>query len=151
MPKFSIDLDPVVHSMSKKTLKLADVQGKIEKIGFDIVRFHDAADDELWQIQSGDDGDYIVALYDNDEKVVTASAKPWSVLVKNADLHIFYKQDHICKVAASQLGFQEQDLTLAKRYLPEKLAANKVLVKALLKSVDQDTSKAILSKYPELA
>lgn len=151
MPKFSIDLDNVESVVSKRSYKLSDVQDKLVKVAFDVVRFKDGAADELWQIQSADDGDYIIALYDEEEKVATASLQPWSVVIKNADLHVFYKQEHLCKVASTQLGFQESDLSLAKQYLPSKLASNKNLVKALLNSVDQDTQKSILSKYPELA
>jgi len=151
MPKFSIDLDNVSSVVSKKSYKLSDVKDKIVKIAFDVVKFKDAPADELWQIQSSDDGDYIIALYNEEDKVVTASLQPWSVLVKSADLHIFYKQEHLCKVASSLLGFQESDLSLAQQYLPKRLASNKNLVKALLNSVDRDTQKSILAKYPELS
>jgi hypothetical protein len=151
MPKFSVDLDNVKSVVSKRSYKLSDVQDKIVKIAFDVVRFQDAPADELWQIQNADDGDYIIALYDEEEKVATASLQPWSVVIKNSDLHVFYKEEHLCKVASTQLGFKESDLSLAKQYLPRKLASNKNLVKALLNSVDHDTQKSILSKYPELA
>jgi hypothetical protein len=150
MPKFSINLDNVESVVSKKSYKLSDVKDKIVKIAFDVVKFRDAPDDELWQIQSSDDGDYIIALYD-EEKIVTASFQPWSVIVKNADLHVFYKKEHLCKIAASQLGMQDKDLLLVKQYLPKKLASNKDLVQSLLKSIDRDTQKSILVKYPELA
>lgn len=151
MAKFAFNLDNVESVVSKKSYKFDDVRGNFTKVAFDIYRKNDAPDDELWQIQSSDDGDYIVALYVDEEKTATASFQPWSVMVKNADLHIFYKKEHLCKIAASQMGFKEEDLSLAKRYLPNKLSANKALVKSLLNSVDQETSKEILSKYPELA
>lgn len=153
MPKFAVDLDNVVSSISKKALKLSEVQDKIEKVAFDIVRFKDGNPEELWQVQTAEDGSsYIVALYNEEEKVAMASVQsPWSVVIANTDMHFFYKQDHLCKVASSQLGFKTNDLSLAKRYLPKKLAENTALVKALLQSVDQDTRKSILAKYPELA
>lgn len=153
MPKFAVDLDNVVSSISKKAFKLSEVQDKIEKVAFDVVRFKDGNPEELWQVQTAEDGSsYIVALYNEDEeKVATASIHPWSVVIANSDIHFFYKKDHLCKVASSQLGFKTDDLSLAKRYLPKKLSENAALVKALLKSVDQDTRKSILAKYPELA
>jgi hypothetical protein len=153
MPKFAVDLDNVVSSMSKKVFKLSEVQGKIEKVAFDVVRFKDGNPEELWQVQTAEDGSsYIVALYNEEEKVATASIQsPWSVVIANTDIHFFYKKEHLCKVASAQLGFKSDDLSLAKRYLPKKLAENTILVKSLLKSVDQDTRKSILAKYPELA
>jgi len=150
MPKFSVNYDQVVDMTSKKSYKLSDVNDKIEKIAFDVVRFKDGPQDELWQIQSTDDGDYIIAIYSDEEKISTASVQDWSVVIKNSDLHFFYKKDHICKVASKTLGFNDQDLVLAKRYLPSKLSENKNLVNSLLKSVDSNSLKNILAKYPEL-
>lgn len=151
MPTFSVDLDNLAGTLSKRSYKFLDVKDKIEKIAFDIYRFKGASVEELWQVQNTDDGDYIVALYNDDEEIVAkASVQPWSVLVKNAELHIFYKANHICKMGADQLGFKEQDLALATTYLPKKLADNKKLVNSLLNSVDSNTRSVILSKYPEL-
>jgi len=151
MPKFLVDLDQVARNMSKRAFKFADVQDKFERVAFDIFRKKDGNAEELWQVQNADDGDYIVALYnDEEEKIATASVPAWSVIVKNADFHIFYKQDYLCKVAASQLGFENTDIELAQRYLPSKLASNKNLVKALFNTVNNETRKEWLAKYPEL-
>lgn len=151
MSKFKVDLDDVAHKLDKRALKLSEVKDKIEKVAFDVVKFKDGDPTELWQIQSFDDGDYIVAMYDED-KVATASVKSiWDVVVKNAEVHIFYKQAHLCKIAAKTLGLADSDLKLVKQYLPSKLASNETLVKALINSLDYETIKTILSKYPELA
>lgn len=157
MPKFPVDLTPVADTLSKKRYKFDQVSHKFEKVAFDVYRIKNAASmDELWQVQSADDGDYIVALYNDEEESVEKVAKtaslntPWSVLSKEAELHIFYKNDHFLKLAASQFGFKDTDVTLAIRYLPQKLAENKNLVKALLKDIDPDTLKHLLVKYPEL-
>lgn len=153
MPRsLSVDLDNIIEKMSTKSYKLSDIKDKIEKVAYDVVRFVDGSPEELWQIQNTDDGDYIVALYKEEDKVATASIKNnWLVTVKNANLHVFYKQDHLLKIAASELGFGDADLNMAKRYLPQKLASNKSLVSALLKSVSDDVRTAILAKYPELS
>ncbi len=151
MSKYQFNLDNVERVVSKRSYKLSDVKDKLVKIAFDVVKFVDSPDTELWQIQSSDDGDYIIALYNEDEKIAKASLQPWSVAVKNSALHIFYKQEHLCKVASSVLGLQENDLSLVKQYLPNKLASNKNLVKALLNSIDRNTQTNILAKYPELA
>jgi hypothetical protein len=153
MKNTSVNMESLLETVSKRKLKFDSVKQDFTKVAFDIYRKNDGAADELWQIQNADDGsEYIVALYDEDERVITASVKsPWTVAVKNSDLHIFYKGAHLCKVASADLGFAESDVALAKQYLPSKLAANKNLVKSLLKSVDQVVLKSMLSKYPELA
>lgn len=153
MPKFSVDLNKVANIMANRSFKLSDVKDKIEKIAFDIFKFKGASADELWQLQDTDEGTYLVALYEDDEeKVATASIKSsWNVVVKDKSLHFFYKNDYLCCVAATDLGFQDKDLELACKYLPEKLVSNKSLSQQLLNSIEEPTRKAIAKKHPELA
>lgn len=157
MPKISLDLSGVADTLDKKRFKFSEVSHKFEKVAFDVYRLKTASDmSELWQIQNNDDGDYIVAVYNDEDEMVEKVAKtaslnsPWSVVSKNADLHIFYKNDHCVKLAASSLGFGEADTSLVVRYLPQKLAENKDLVKALMKGIDKGTLEQLLVKYPEL-
>jgi len=148
MPKFTVDLDAVAKTLDKRSIRLSEVKDKIEKVAFDVVRFRDGNPNELWQIQAGDDGsEYIVALYEPEEKIAVAAANPWSVVVKGSDLYFFYKKDYVCKVASISLGFDTSDLEMAKRYLPGKLASNPKLVTSLLKMADAP----LKTKYPELA
>ncbi len=103
----------------------------------------------MWQVQSADDGEYIVALYDGDNE---KTASPWSVLVSKtaADLQVAYKGDPIVRVAAARLGIPSGELHKIPGYLPAKLAANKRLVQALLNELPESAKKEVLSKYPEL-
>lgn len=151
MSRFSVDLTKVAADLSKRSYKFAEVSHRFEKVGFDVFRKVDGNPEELWQVESGIDGDYIVAIYDEEETVKTASAKPWTITVKQSDLHIFYKGSHLCKVAASELGLQDADLSLVKSYLPKKLASNPNLVRSLLKTLEEDNRKSIVAKYPELS
>ena len=87
MSKYSIDYSGLAK-LTKKAYRLSDVKDQLETIAFDVVRFKDGDHGaELWQVQSSDDGDYIVALYDEEEAAPvekTASKAPpsaWSVLV----------------------------------------------------------------------
>lgn len=151
MPKFSIDYSDLAK-IQKKAYRLSDVKDQLETVAFDVVRFKDGdKGSELWQVQSADDGDYIVALYDEDVEK-TASANPWGVFVtKNGSgLQISYKGDPLVSLASSKLGIPSSELHKAEQYLPEKLATNKKLVKALLSELS-DTARQVVSKrYPEL-
>src|SRR5258706_15802214 len=101
---FSIDYNELSGSIDKSSYKLSDVKDKLIKIGFDIVRFKDAPVDELWQIQSADDGDYIVAKYDAEEKIAVASLKsPWDIVVSASNiLNFFYKGQPVAKIASAK-------------------------------------------------
>lgn len=156
MPKLSINYSSLEKSM-KKTYKLSEVKDKIEKVAFDVVRFKDGDLDKLWQIQSADDGEYIVALYDTSVEEPTKKAaslqNKWEVLISEAagELNIFYGNDPVIRFGYKELGIPREELFKVKRYLPGKLASNKDLVKLLFKDMTVEAKKNILTKYPELA
>ena len=153
MPKISIDYSSLANQITKKAYRLSDVKDQLETVAFDVVRFKDGDKGaELWQVHSADDGDYLVALYD-DEQEKTASAKtPWGVLVTKtgSDLQISYKGDPLVRLSAAKLGIPSTELHKAEQYLPEKLASNKKLVKALLSELSDAARQAVAKRYPEL-
>jgi hypothetical protein len=153
MSKFSIDYSGLAQ-LTKKAYRLADVKDQLETVAFDVVRFKDGDKGaDLWQVQSADDGDYIVALYDETEETEkTASANPWSVFVtkSGSDLQIAYKGDPLVRLASSKLGIPSSELHKAEQYLPEKLATNKKLVKALLSELSEAARLEVSRRYPEL-
>lgn len=153
MNKFSVNYDELSTSVEKKVFRLADVKHRLVKVAFDIVRFKDGDDSQLWQVQSSDDGEYIVSLYSEEEAVKTAAPSDWKVVISklSGDLNFFYKGDRLVKVASSKLGLPANELDKAQGYLPQKLATNKKLVEALLKELSVTEKTDTLRKYPELA
>ena len=151
MSKFPINYLGLENSIHKKAYRLADVKDSIERVAFDVVRFKDSDEGaNLWQIQSADDGDYIVAIYQPDEDVKVVAN--WSVNINkiSGDMSIAYKGDTLVKIAYSKLGIPRSELNKAEQYLPTKLADNKKLVKFLLNELNEPTKKEVLNKYPEL-
>lgn len=150
MNKFAMDYSTLENKIYKKAYRLADVKDQLETVAFDVVRFKDGDKGaDLWQIQNAADGDYIVALYNPDEPEKTGD---WDVAVSKTagDLQISYKGDPIVRIAASKLGIPPQELPKLESYLPDRLAENKKLVKALLSELSPSAKQAILIKYPEL-
>jgi hypothetical protein len=151
MPRFGLDYTKLENKLVKRAYNLSDVKDRLETVAFDIVRFKDADKGaELWQVQSADDGNYIVALYQEEEQEKTASY--WDVMINKtaAILQVSYKGDPIIKMAASKLGVPSDEIELIPNYLPAKLAENKKLVKALLNQLSPASKQAVLNKYPEL-
>jgi hypothetical protein len=149
MAKFNIDYSTL---LTKKAYKLSDVKDQLETVAFDVVRFKDGDKGaELWEVQSADDGDYIVALYDEDESNKVAS--DWSVAIAKTagQLQISYKGDPLVKIAIAKLGIPREELGQVSQYLPEKLTSNKKLVKALLGELNAQAKQEVFKKYPELA
>jgi hypothetical protein len=155
MSKHTPDYTDLKNVVYKKIHRLADVKNQIVKVSWDIVRFKDSDKGaDLWQVQSSDDGDYIVKLYSDadDDHVKTASKNPWEVMfTKNAShLNIFYKGEPLAKIAADRLGVPASELEQVAGYLPARLESNKKLVAAMLSEVSESTKNEILRKYPEL-
>ena len=151
MKKDNINYNELDSRLNKTIYRLADVKDRLEVIGFDIVRFKDSDKSaDLWQVQSADDGDYIVAMYQPDEEEKTAAL--WDVTVSKTagNLQISYKGDPIVRIASSKLGVPASEVHKVPEYLPSKLAENKKLVKALLNELQESAKKEVLSKYPEL-
>lgn len=149
MSKNDIDYLSLENKFYKKAYKLSEVQDRLETVAFDIVRFRDGDDSaNLWKIQDADDGQYIVALYEQDD----VKTSDWDVAVSKTASHIqvSYKGDPIVKIASSKLGIPPNELYKAQSYLPNKLSENKKLVKALLNELGESAKKEVLNKYPEL-
>lgn len=151
MKKFAADLSNVESLVYKKSFKLEDVKDKIEKIGFDIVKFRDNDNGaNLWKIQQEEDGSYIVALYSQEEENIKTA--DWSVHLSKigSNIQVSYKGDPLVSINTSKLGIKEDQLKNIPSYLPERLAENKRLVKALLNQMPKSAKELALKKYPEL-
>lgn len=154
MNRYHLDYSGLADTVEKRRYKLAEVKNRIEKVAWDIVRFRDGEPTQLWQVQSADDGDYIVALYEEEIQKKEASAKTaWSAVVGTVsnDVHLFYKGDPVVRVAANRLGIDSAELDLVKRWLPNKLASNQKLVAEVLNMAEPSVRKVLIKKYPELA
>lgn len=166
MPKPSINLDLSALSNSvdqadKRVFKLSktEVNEKLTKIAFDVYKMTASVDpDELWQIQEADDGNYIVARYDNSDEedgtVKTAAIKTsWTALAQNNQLHIFYKNYPVIKLSAKQFDIKDSELPLLARTLPSKLASEegKSLRSALIQELPLHVRSDLFKLYPELA
>ena len=151
MAKFNLDYSGLANTITKKAYRLADVKDQLETVGFDIVRFRSGDKGaELWQVNHAEDGDYIVALYE--DEVLDKTASVWGVVAtKNgSDLQISYKGDPLLRMSAAKLGIPASELHQAEKYLPEKLATNKKLVKALLNQLSATAKQVVSQRYPEL-
>ena len=150
MKNYTIDYSAL---LTKKAYRRSDVEDQLETVAFDVVRFKDGDKGaELWEVQSAEDGDYIVALYDEDADTTKTSCD-WSVMItKTAGvLQISYKGDPLVRLPFTKLGIPRDEIGTVTQYLPEKLTSNKKLVKALLNELTADAKQEVFKKYPELA
>lgn len=155
MVKHQVNYESLDQVINKKTYKLSEVKDRLIKVAFDLYRLKNNDPEELWQVQNSDDGDYIVARY-NDEvekevKVAVASViSPWEVSASELDVSIFYKGYPISKISLASLGMKNEDAESITAFLPEKLASDKNLVKALVNDLNEKVKNKIIQMYPEL-
>jgi hypothetical protein len=162
MDKFSVDISDMTYDiLKKKAYRLSDVQDRIERVAFDVVRFRDNKDtDMLWKIQETSEGPVIVALYDeenSDLPSITASVSSkkndWEVLsdkIANS-VDIFYHGEPVIKIKASDVPeMSKEDFSAMPRWLPNKLAEDESFQSIILKKMASANREVFVSKHPEL-
>jgi len=136
----------------KKTIKLADVKDRIQKVAFDVVRFTDSGNfDKLWIVKEENGEKVLVAMYDEEEPL-TVKASAWVAMTDSFDnINVFYKGEAIAKFAVSKMGIAKEDASTVCRSLPEKLASDNSYVSSMLSAVlNYNERTDVYSKYPEL-
>ena len=161
MDKFSVNFKDLEDSLSKEAqspvYKYADVKHRLEKVAFDIVRFVDTDNiDGLWQIKNTEDGDLIVAMYNDEELIaegqVEKTASDWTALPgKFNDVTLFYKNHPVTKISLAKLGFNNEPINLVCKTLSDKLSSNDKLLQGLLSYMSDDERKDLLKVNPELS
>jgi len=150
--KFTVDFDRLAQTvLPKRTHRLADVEHRLERVAYDLVRFRDDQDiDQLWKIHDTPEGPVIVALYDEDGNPVREKKSDWEVIPDKKAMHIYYKGEPLVSLSSEQLGIPESEFNIARRWLPRKLASDENLQRLLLEKVASTNRKLIAQRFPEL-
>ncbi len=156
MNKYAVNYNSLNETMQPKpkVFKYENVKHRLVKVAFDVVRFVDGDDvSGLWQVNQTDDGEYIVAQY-NDYVVEEAekTASNWSAYPDEGGdhIHLFYKNDPVTKIATASVGVSNDEAPMVASILPERLDTNTILAKGLLMELSHDSRAALLKSHPEL-
>jgi SpoVK/Ycf46/Vps4 family AAA+-type ATPase len=153
--KFTVDFDRLTDRVvPQRAYRLSDVEHRIEKVAYDLVRFRENEDtDQLWKIEDGNDGPVIVALYSDDGSLMTAESstkKDWEVIPDKTAMHFYYKGEPLVSLSSVQLGISEDEFNVAGRWLPQKLASDDRFQMLLLNKVNRAGRVHIAQRFPEL-
>ena len=155
--KFTVDFNGLAKTLSpRKTYRLEDVKDRIEKVGFNLVRFPDNSDtDQLWRVQETDEGPVIVALYGDNGGLVVESEedekRDWEAVPDKTSMNVFYKGEHLLSLSSQDLGIPTDEFSTLRRWLPRKLETDTDLQKNILQKVPTASRRLISSRFPELA
>lgn len=155
MRDLSVDYSELQDKLSrKKAYKLEDVSHRIKKVAFDVVRFVDKSDsiDGLWQIHKSNDGDYIVAMYDNEQGEQIKSSSNWNAVSDKSGkfINIFYNDTPVTRISLSSLGLPNEEAKSVCGFLPEKLASSEGLTVSLLAGLPESQLKDLFATHEEL-
>ena len=153
--KTSLDLAKVSQVVNgNKSFRYSDVQNKLQKVAFDVVRFIDGSDIEgLWRIQKDDQGEYIVATYDVEQKIEknANTSETWSTSVDRQDrIHVFYKDKEAKSFSSSEVNLPNTASRTIAKTLQKKLASDNSFVRQFISSLDASVRTNLFSSYPEL-
>jgi len=161
MEKFAVNYDALETDLRPRpqVFRYEDVKDKLKKVAFDVVKFKDSDDiSGLWQIQQTEEGEVIVARYDDSDYTVAEDfttpiekvATNWSVFSDKLgeNIHVFYKRTPVAKIALASIGIPKEDADIMCSCLPEKLATNKTLVSNLL--AEASNYQELVREHPEL-
>ncbi len=119
--KFTVNFDRLAETVTpQRAYRLKDVEHRIEKVAYDLVRFRENEDtDQLWKIEDGGDGPVIVALYGEDGSLPKVESKrDWDVIPDKTAMHFYYKGEPLVSLSSAQLGIPESEFNIAGRWLP---------------------------------
>lgn len=138
MKNFHADLSEIkkIIDPDPNKIPLSGNEHRMVRVAFDVFRLKNNDPEELWQVQSSDDGEFLVRTYTLPEDEIVTS--DWSVSEdsKKANLTISYKTIPIKRIAMSNFGITtENDSFIFQRALYNKLSNDGKFVNKMVNSL----------------
>lgn len=138
--KFEADLSEVkrIVNPDKNTLPVQGNEHRMVRVAFDVFRLKNNDPEELWQVQSSDDGEFLVRTYTLPEDEIVTS--DWSVSEdsKKANLTISYKKTPIKRIAMKDFGIKtDEDAYILQRALFNKLSKDLNFVNKMVNGLSE--------------
>ena len=123
---------------------------KIKKVAFDMVKVYGDEYNDLWKVESTDDGDFLVRSSNPSFQIKESS--DWKAVsdfdCKNITLS--YRGVPIARFASDEYSFSSEDIGLFKEALLERAADDGDFVKQVFANQSDAKRIAISNTFPEL-
>lgn len=119
-----------------------------KKVAFDMYKVFGDQYNDLWQIESSDDGAYLVRA--SDPRYQTKEGGDWSAS-SNYDgdnVTLSYKSVPICSFSSDDYGFSGEDVFAFKSALLDMASGDSAFVKSLIDSQVEAKANAIRGLFP---
>jgi hypothetical protein len=134
-----MDLNEIYKKIIPDTNRLAFKanEGRLIRVAFDLFRLKDGNPEELWQVQSSDDGEFLVRTYLLPEEKEEMQTK-WSVDPdkKQENLTIAYQNIPLLRIASKD--YNVDDINILQRMLFKKLASDESFTNKLINSMSEE-------------
>jgi len=157
MDKFCVDLSEIQKILDKNELSpdkmpVADNEHRMIRVAFDFFRLDGDEADDLWQVQSSDDGEFLVRTYSLPEETEEIKTSSWSVTADKecANLTVAYQGVPITRLSSKDYGAKTPvDGKLLQGIVFKKLATDEEFIKSLILSLSTDKKEALLHLFAE--
>lgn len=151
MEKFELDFNFLGKAVDpdKSRIPLKGNEDRIVKVALDMVRFKDGGPEELWQIQSNDDGEFLVRTFDVSEEEVIKSSN-WKVLLdkKEENITIAYQNVPIKRIACADYSINNiKEALLLRDTIYDRLNNDNKFVKHLINSVSTEKQAYLVEMF----
>jgi hypothetical protein len=148
MDKFEVDLSEIQRMLDKNRLPIIGNEHRMVRVAFDLFRLKGDEADDLWQVQSADDGEFLVRTYSLPEDNEVKTSSDWSVSAdgKFASLTVSYRGVPIKRLDTSEYGAKTpEDGKLLQGIVFNKLATDNQFVHRIISSLEPSKIEALKS------
>lgn len=128
MFKFDLNYDELKEYFVKKDrMPLKGNENKIVRVAFDLFRIKDNDPEELWQVQSSEDGEFLVRTFSVPDEDGLTTTSSWSVNSdkKEENITVAYQNMPIVRVATKDYNANDSEsVIILKRTLLDNLKNN---------------------------
>ena len=148
MGKFDLDFNDVAKVVypDKNKIPVKGNENRMVRVAFDLFRLRDNPPEDLWQVQSDDDGaEFLVRTFSLPEDEITVKSS-WSIIADNKqeNLTIAYKNIPISKIACSQYDARTpKDIEILKKTLFISLSVDNKFVNKYFNSLPKIKKEAL--------
>lgn len=143
MSKFEINFQElsqiIIPDLNKIPLK--GNEHRLTRVAFDLFRLKDGNPEDLWQVQSSDDGEFLVRTYTLPEEEEKFASSKWEVKIdkKEENLTIAYRNIPIMKLAAKDYNITTSEETkLFQRMIFNKFANDDAFVNMFIQNLSDE-------------
>ena len=134
--------------ISKKDRILVTKDLSFKKVAFDMYKVFGDQYNDLWQVESSEDGDYLVRA--SDPRFQSKEGGSWSAS-SNYDgdsVTLSYKNIPICSFSSDDQGFSGEDVFTFKSALLDMASSDSTFVKNLIDAQVEAKANAIRDLFP---